>query len=90
MDCKLLKDNDKKIDFPAPMTFKAVFRNKPYIIDSIKSVLSENDINGEVLLKESKEGKFISYTINAYFQSNEMLESICTKISSLDGFMTMF
>ena len=90
MDCEVLKENDKKINFPAQMTFKAVFRNRPYIIDSIKSVLSENDINGEVLLKESKEGKFISYTINAYFPSNEMLESICNKISSLEGFMTMF
>jgi putative lipoic acid-binding regulatory protein len=90
MDIKLLQENEKKIDFPAAITFKAIFKNKPYIVDSIKTVLSENGITGDILLKESKEGKFISYTINAYFPSNNILESICSKISSLDGFMTMF
>lgn len=90
MNINKLKENEKKIDFPAAITFKAVFRNQPYIIESIKSVLTENEISGDISLKGSKEGKFISYTITADFPSNETLESVCAKISSLAGFMTMF
>lgn len=90
MENKTPQAEQKKFKFPADMSFKAVFRNKPYVLESIKTVLSENEIDGEVLMKESKEGKFISYTINGYFTSNEILESVCSKIGSLEGFMTMF
>jgi putative lipoic acid-binding regulatory protein len=90
MDNNLLQEKEKKIEFPAAITFKVIFRNKPYILDSIKSVLNENEISGDVLLKESKEGNFMSYTISADFPDNETLESVCSKISSLTGYMTMF
>ncbi len=82
--------NERKIDWPSEITFKSIFRNKSYIMESIKSILMENNIKGDVYHKESKNGKFISYTITGTFLSDSELQLICHKISTIEGFMTMF
>ncbi len=81
---------EKDIKWPSEIQFKSVFRNKPYIMESIQSVLSENEINATIDGKESSNGKFVSYTITATFASDENLKNICSKISSIEGYMTMF
>lgn len=80
----------KEIIFPAEIMFKSVFRNSSYTLECIKTVLSESGISGSVSEKASGHGKFISYTVTAVFPSDELLNSVCNKISSLDGYMMMF
>ncbi|HOK03333.1 MAG TPA: DUF493 family protein [Spirochaetota bacterium] len=81
----------KEIQYPSEIIFKSIFRNKPYTIDSIRTILSENSIEqGNVSAKESSGGKFISYTISGIFYSEENLNSICNQISMLEGFMAIF
>jgi putative lipoic acid-binding regulatory protein len=83
-------ENKKVIDYPAEIIFKAVFRNKPYTMESIKTILHENERNGTVTGKESSGGKFISYTITAVMDSEDQLNKICTEVTMLEGFMSMF
>ena len=83
-------NNKKIIDYPAEIIFKAVFRNKPYTMESIKTILYENERRGSVTCKESFGGKFISYTITAVMDSEDQLYKICTEVTMLEGFMSMF
>ena len=80
----------KEIIYPAEIIFKAVFRNAPYTMDTIKNIVHEHSINGNVTSKQSSGGKFISYTITSTFHSEDSLNSACTKITMVDGFMSMF
>ena len=80
----------KEIIYPADIIFKAVFRNTPYTIDTIKNIVHEHSSNGNVTSKESSGGKFISYTITSTFHSEDSLNLTCSKITMVDGFMTMF
>jgi len=80
----------KEIIYPAEIIFKAVFRNAPYIIDTIKNIVHEHSIDGHVTSKESSGGKFISYTITSTFDSEDSLNTTCSKIAMVDGFKTMF
>jgi putative lipoic acid-binding regulatory protein len=80
----------KEILYPAEIIFKAVFRNLPYTMDTIKNIVHENAANGSVTSKESSGGKFISYTITATFHSEDNLNASCTKIAMIEGFMSMF
>ncbi len=82
--------NKKVIDYPAEIVFKAIYRNKPYTMDCIKTILHENERNGHVSSKESSGGKFISYTITAVMDSEDQLNKICTEVTMLEGFMSMF
>ena len=86
MQCSM----EKKIDWPSEIIFKSVFKNKPFIMESIQTLLSENGIDAKITSKESKNSKFISYTVTAVFESDENLKSICGKIATIDGYMTMF
>ena len=81
---------DKKIIYPAEITFKAVFRNNPFTLDAIKNILAKEDINGSVNIMPSKNSKFISYTVTAVFPSEDCLNMVCNKISTLEAYMTMF
>lgn len=83
-------NNKKIIDYPAEIIFKAVFRNRPYTMESIKTILHENERRGSVTSKESSGGKFISYTITAVMDSEDQLNKICTEVTMLEGFMSMF
>ena len=80
----------KEIIYPAEIIFKAVFRNAPYTIDTIKNIVHEHSINGHVTSKESSGGKFISYTITSTFDSEDSLNTTCSKITMIDGFMSIF
>lgn len=80
----------KEILYPSEIVYKAVFRNTPYIHDTIKNVIHEHGINVVVTAKESSGGKFISYTITAVFHSEDDLNASCTKVAMLEGFMSMF
>ena len=80
----------KEIAYPAEIIFKSIFRNRPYTLESIKTILSESAVAGDVVHKESSGGKFISYTVTAVFPSEDMLNSICSKITTLEGYMSMF
>lgn len=79
----------KEILYPSEIIFKAVFRNRPYTMDTIKNIIHENADDGIVTSKESSEGKFISYTVTATFQSEEILNETCTKITMVEGFMML-
>jgi putative lipoic acid-binding regulatory protein len=80
----------KEILYPAEIIFKAVFRNAPYTIDTIRNIVHEHSINGNVTSRESSGGKFISYTITSTFSSEDLLNLTCSKITMVDGFMSMF
>ncbi len=80
----------KEINYPAEIIFKSIFRNSPYTMESIRNILSESSIPGEVAHRESSGGKFISYTITAVFPSEDVLYNTCSKITTLDGYMSMF
>ena len=84
------KVQEKKIIYPAEIIFKAIFRQKDYTDISIKNILSGSSINGRIEYKQSKEKKFISYTITGIFPSEKILTGVCNKISTLDGYMTLF
>ena len=83
-------NQEKKIDFPAEITFKSIFKKRSDTCSSIESILYEHSINGKITNRESRTGKFISYTITAEFPSNSILVTVCSSISELDGFMSMF
>ena len=60
-------------------------------MESIKSILAEHAIpEGKVTAKESSGGKFISYTVTGIFPSEENLNTICTQITMIEGFMSLF
>jgi hypothetical protein len=77
-------------DFPTEVVFKAVFRNKPYTIETLKSVCREAGIDAIVSDRESRNGTFISYTITAVFPSEEVLKAVCSRVGAIEGFYTMF
>ncbi|HOP62168.1 MAG TPA: DUF493 family protein [Spirochaetota bacterium] len=81
----------KEINFPAEVIFKSIFRNRPYTMESIKTILAEHSIDqGNVIAKESSGGKFISYTVTGIFPSEENLNTVCTQITMIEGFMSLF
>lgn len=81
----------KEIIYPAEVMFKAVFRNRPYTVETIRNILAENSVKeGKVTARESSGSKFISYTVTGIFPSEEELNSICTQITMIEGFMSLF
>lgn len=86
----LHKSQERHIEYPAKLTFKAVFRNVPHTADSIRSILTASELEGSVTMKESSGSKFISYTVTAVFPSATMLNDICGRVAGLEGYMTLF
>jgi len=82
--------NKKEVNYPADVVFKAIFRNKEFTHETLQVLLSENGINGNVDYRESSTGKFISYTITGNYPSEDILNSICTKVTMVEGFMSLF
>jgi len=82
--------NGPGMRFPAEITFKSIFVNRSCLPESILGILSDCSIQGDIQAKESRNGKFISFTVTALFSSKETLDRICTSISTLDGFIMMF
>ena len=77
-------------DFPAEVVFKAVFRNRPYIMEELKTVCGEAGIDAEITDRVSRNGTFISFTITAVYPADEILKSVCSRVGALEGFYTMF
>lgn len=83
-------EENQPAPFPTEVTFKAIFHNRPMTMESLRSIFSAKEIAPEISTHPSRNGKFISYTVTAYFSSEELLKRICAEISSLEGWMTMF
>lgn len=77
-------------DYPTEVTFKAVFRNLPYTIDTLRGLCREAGIDAAITDRGSSKGNFISYTVTAVFPSDEALRALCTRIGQVEGFFTMF
>ncbi|HQQ51818.1 MAG TPA: DUF493 family protein [Spirochaetota bacterium] len=77
-------------EFPREIMFKAIFHNKLFLKEMLINICAENTIDAHITERESKQGKFISYTITALFAHEEVLHAICSHITRLDGFITMF
>lgn len=77
-------------DFPTEIIFKAVFRNLPFVRESIVQICAESGIEAAVTERPSKHSTFISYTVTAVFPSDEVLQMLCGRIGALEGFMMMF
>jgi putative lipoic acid-binding regulatory protein len=82
--------NDNTLSFPAELFLKAVYRNTPYITESVKTCLAEKCLTYNISDALSGGGKFISFTISANFDSEDYLNDVCTALKSIDGFMMMF
>ena len=82
--------SQKEIIYPSEITFKAIFKNNKIDVSDLEKLLFENHLNGQISYKESRTGKFISYTVTAVFPSDESLNYICSHIASFEGFMSMF
>jgi len=82
--------SETTIDFPAECTFKAVFRNREETETSIRHLLGEKNLKGSITGKKSKNGKFISYTVIARYDTEDQLQEICRQVSALQGYMTLF
>jgi putative lipoic acid-binding regulatory protein len=85
-----MEANDNRITYPSEITFKSVFHNRPFLSDSITTIVSEYNITCSITSSESKKGSFLSITITASFESEEQLQRVCGSISSLEGFVMMF
>lgn len=77
-------------DFPVEITFKVICRNMPDLRGMIRNLIDEHRLKPEISERESSGGRFISFTITALFPSEEVLNSICSRIASLNGVLTMF
>ncbi len=63
-------------DFPAEITFKAVFRERDRLREEIESILAEKGIDARLGEKRSAKNNFISFTVTATFPSEEMLQLV--------------
>ena len=77
-------------DFPTEVTFKAIFRNRPYTMETLKNICQEAGLDAEISDRGSSKGNFISYTVTAMFPSDDVLKTLCSRIGQVEGFYTMF
>lgn len=75
--------------YPQEIIFKAIFRTEFSAREGIVICLSEKNVTHSISEKTSEKGNFISYTITACFESEDILNQVCTEIKSITGFMTM-
>lgn len=75
--------------FPRDVLFKAVFKNRPGLHDSLSSCLTESTSSYKITEKASNSANFISFSIIAEFESSEHLDDVCTMVGTIDGFVMM-
>jgi putative lipoic acid-binding regulatory protein len=80
----------REITYPTEITFKTVFSHKPDLEGLIEGVLIDMGVKGNISSRDSKQGKFVSYTVTAVFESESHLEETCGRISAITGFIMMF
>ena len=68
---------------------KAIYRNQPYIFDSVQSLVAEKLSNHSISHKMSAEGKFISFSLSFDIESDDELNAFTRALSSIEGFMMM-
>ncbi len=76
--------------FPTEITFKAIYKNGPSIVESVANTLREFQPDHEIRSTPSRNHKFVSFTITALFPTEEHLTRLCNALSALHGFTTMF
>ena len=81
---------EKDIEYPAEITFKAVFKSNPDSILQIELIMKEFNLEASITSKQSKNEKFISYTITSVFPSDDNLNDVCSQITSLSDFRMIF
>jgi len=86
----MANENHSNDEFPREITFKVIFHNTLFLKEMLINICAENTIDAHITERESKQGKFISYTITAMFAEEKLLHAICSHITQLDGFITMF
>jgi len=79
----------KEICYPAEITFKSVFSQNPDLEEIIQAVLAEHGVDGRITHRPSRNSKFISFTITAEFESESRLHEVCSRITSIEGFIMM-
>lgn len=77
-------------DFPTEITFKAIYRFSPHLMETLRNALHEHGLSAVVESRPSSGGKFVSYTVTAVFESEERLKAVCGVVAAIEGFMTMF
>lgn len=82
--------NTKEKEFPREITLKAIFYTRAYLKDMLINICNENNVTAHITEKESKNGKFISYTITAIFDEEAILNAVCNSITHIEGIVTMF
>jgi len=86
-----MKASEKKVpEFPTEITFKAVYRNLPYLMETLKNILAEHAISADISARTSKNSTYISYTITAVFPEEGVLNTVCGRLTTLKGFTAMF
>ncbi len=80
----------KVINYPTEIILKSVFRNEKDQSGTIEKILADFQIEGNISTKQSRNGKFISYTVKGIFPSDEVLNTVCARITALRGYMMMF
>ena len=86
MDCR----SERKIDYPAEITIKTVFRTGFQSSGSVESLLKDINIECDIDFRKSSGERFTSFTITAVYRSSGELDLACRRISELEGFMTLF
>jgi hypothetical protein len=76
-------------EFPREIIFKAVFRTESFAKDSIAGCLKDKAIVHSVTERKSENGNFTSFTVTAFYETEEILHSVCSHVKSLEGFMMM-
>jgi hypothetical protein len=84
-----MKRNPHSIEYPRAIIFKAIFRTEAAAHEHITRCLSGKGLDHSISANESGKGTFISYTITAEFESEDLLNDVCCEIGKLEGFMTM-
>lgn len=79
----------KEIRYPAEITFKSIFINRPEIAFSIDGLLVERGLAARISCRASGNDRFVSYTITAVFESASLLDDVCSRLSSLEGFIML-
>lgn len=77
-------------EFPREITFKAVFHSSPFARAQILNACTEQEIIAEIMERDSRKGKFTSYTVTAVFADENTLNDVCGRITQIEGFITMF
>jgi hypothetical protein len=76
-------------EFPREIIFKTVFRTGSCAKDSITGCLKDKGVIHSITEKKSENGNFTSFTVTAFYETEEILHDVCSHVKSVEGFMMM-